>query len=239
MIRRAIASKSYGLQRALAETSLGFFTPFVEIGIIPTKSFLRFKIEDMKIGTKSVLFGAHCFILHPFFVFAGWWKLYGFPYDPRLWVAFIVHDLGYWGKPNMDGPEGELHPYFGARVMSVLFDSHRKDKWHDFTLYHSRFLAKKNGAQYSKLCVADKLAIALTPAWLYLPMVRATGEIKEYMKDAERNSGGVIQVQKSQLKGYLAVQNYVLKWVDEHKEIKEDTWTPNARESIDENGVWK
>jgi hypothetical protein len=32
----------------------------------------------MKIGTKSVLFGAHCFLVHWFFVALGWWKLYGF-----------------------------------------------------------------------------------------------------------------------------------------------------------------
>ncbi len=32
----------------------------------------------------------------------------------------------------------------------------------------------------SALCAADKLATAITPSWLYLPMVRLTGEIKEY-----------------------------------------------------------
>jgi hypothetical protein len=77
----------------------------------------------MRIGTKSVLFGAHCFFLHPFFVAMGWWKLYGFPYDPRLWVAFFVHDLGYIGKPDMDGPEGESHPWLGAKICSWLFDT--------------------------------------------------------------------------------------------------------------------
>lgn len=51
----------------------------------------------MKTGTKSVLFGAHCFFIHPLFVALAWWKLFGFPWDPRLWVAFFVHDLGYWG----------------------------------------------------------------------------------------------------------------------------------------------
>lgn len=77
----------------------------------------------MKIGTKSVLFGAHQFLIHPWFVALGWWKLYGFPFDPRLWVAFFVHDLGYIGKPNMDGPEGERHPVFGASIMAA-FDGH-------------------------------------------------------------------------------------------------------------------
>lgn len=189
----------------------------------------------MKIGTKSVLFGAHCFILHPWFVAIGWWKLYGFPFDPRLWVAFFVHDLGYVGKANMDGPEGELHPYWGACLMGALFGR----KWFEFTLYHSRFLSKKNGAQYSKLCVADKLAITLTPAWLYLPMVKATGEIKEYMKDAERNSNGQLKVQNSEKLWKSGVDDYVRNWVAEHKDMKEDTWTPATREAINENGVWK
>ena len=131
----------------------------------------------MKIGTKSVLFGAHCFFLHPWFVAWGWWKLYGFPFDPRLWVAFAVHDFGYFGKPNMDGKEGEAHVEFGAKVMAFIFGQ----KWGDFCRYHSRFYAKKDGRNPSLLCIADKLAITLTPAWLYLPMVNWTGEIKEYM----------------------------------------------------------
>lgn len=189
----------------------------------------------MKIGSKSVLFGAHCFFLHPFFVAYSWYKLYGFPWDPRLWFAFFLHDIGYFGKPNMDGDEGELHPYTGARIMKFLFGQ----KWFDFTLYHSRFLAKKNGAQYSKLCVADKLAISLTPAWLYLPMVRATGEIKEYMKDAERNSNGTLKITNSDEIWFKGVQDYVFEWVQEHRIIKEDTWTPSERTSKDNNGVWK
>lgn len=189
----------------------------------------------MKIGTKSVLFGAHCFFIHPFFVAYAWYKLYGFPYDPRLWIAFFVHDIGYLGKPNIDGPEGELHPYRGAFIMGALFGR----KWYEFTLHHSRFLSKKNRAQYSKLCVADKLALSITPAWMYLPMVRLTGEIKEYMKDAARNSNGALQVQASDKVWYKNVQDYVLKWVIEHKDIKVDTWTPDNRVSVDESGVWK
>jgi len=75
----------------------------------------------MKSGTKSVLYGAHCLLIHPFFVALAWIKLFGFPWDPRVWIAFLVHDLGYWGKPNMDGKEGETHPEFGAKIMH-LFD---------------------------------------------------------------------------------------------------------------------
>ncbi|MGN6293739.1 MAG: hypothetical protein ACTHMV_13430 [Chitinophagaceae bacterium] len=188
----------------------------------------------MRIGTKSVLIGAHCFFIHPLFVAYAWWRLYGFPTDPRLWISFFVHDLGYIGKVNMDGPEGELHPYLGARIMSIF-----GNRWYEFTLYHSRFLAKKMGAQYSKLCVADKYAICITPAWLYLPMVQLTGEIKEYMKDAERNSNGSIKVQPSAKKWYKGVQDYVRQWVQAHKEIKEDTWTTSSRETVNQNGVWR
>lgn len=210
----------------------------------------------MKVGTKSLLFGAHCFFIHPWFVAWSWWKLYGFPWDPRLWIAFFVHDLGYWGKPNMDGEEGEQHPYLGAKIMQFLFDKRfrvfniwsdgtkgyvmrKKMEWYHFTLYHSRFLAKKNNAQYSKLCVADKGALCITPAWLYLPMVKATGEIKEYMKYVERNCNGEVEKQDSELVWYRGVQAYVRKWVDEHKEIKEDKWTPRSREKTNDNGIWK
>jgi hypothetical protein len=35
------------------------------------------------------------------------------------------------------------------------------------------------------------------------------------------------------------VQMYVKKWVDEHKEIKEDTWTPTERKAVNAQGVWK
>ena len=190
----------------------------------------------MKIGTKSVLFGAHTFWLHPWFVAWGWWKLYGFPWDPRLWVAFFVHDLGYFGKPNMDGPEGERHPEWGAKVMHFLFDRVRSRsggrfwwewRWHDFVMYHSRYLAKKDGHHFSRLCVADKLAIALTPAWLYLPMVELTGELDEYMgKMAEHHADMVGKVDNSRAEvWYAGVQEYCRNWALNHRDGREDTWT--------------
>jgi hypothetical protein len=216
----------------------------------------------MKIGTRSILFGAHCFLLHPWFVFAAWWKLYGFPWDPRLWVAFFVHDLGYWGKPNMDGKEGETHPELGAIIMHKLFDHTiitteidtdgneiiciNNYTWYDFCYYHSRFLAKQHGKSYSRLCVADKLSICLTPYWLYLPMVRLTGEVYEYMKHSEKKEGdsptkyaSMKLCSESQKSWYLSVQKYIKLWVDEHKDGKEDRWTPNSKQAINKEGVWK
>ena len=178
----------------------------------------------MKTGTKSVLFGAHCFFIHPAVVAIAWTKLYGFPFDPRLWIAFFVHDLGYWGKPNMDGPEGETHVELGAKIMSVF-----GKKWADFSRYHSRFYAKKDGVSYSRLCVADKLAICLEPPWLYLPRVNWTGEIDEYMKDAECDDGKYKTMgftTASKIEWFNGVCSYLRKWVAEHRDGREDIWTP-------------
>lgn len=136
----------------------------------------------MRIGTRSLLYGVHAFWLHPFFVAWGWYRLYGARQlrDPRMWLAFIVHDWGYWGKPNMDGPEGESHPELGARIMYRIDGPH----WSTFTGFHSRFYAQRAGAPPSPLCYADKLAFVLTPDWLYLLLARATGEIREYRLSA-------------------------------------------------------
>src|SRR6266436_8116436 len=75
----------------------------------------------MKVGTKSVIGGAHCFLLHPFFVAWGWARLFGCPRDVRLWFAFALHDIGYVVCGDMDGPSGERHVLLGARIMGWLF----------------------------------------------------------------------------------------------------------------------
>ncbi|MGH7239071.1 MAG: hypothetical protein ACREHG_03285 [Candidatus Saccharimonadales bacterium] len=146
--------------------------------------------STLSIGTKSVLFGAHCFFLHPWFMAAAWTKLYGYPFDPRLWIAFFVHDLGYVGQPNMDGPEGERHVEWGAELMGALFG----EKWYEFCLYHSRHYAKMYDATPSRLCFADKLAFCYQIKPLYLWMTRLTGELDEYLKNAKywNNYSGTI-----------------------------------------------
>ncbi len=195
----------------------------------------------MRVGTKSILFGAHQFLLHPLFVVRAWWKLYGFPWDPRLWAAFFIHDLGYWGKPNMDGLEGERHVELGANIMSNF-----GKEWRDFCLYHSRFYAKRDGKPFSRLCVADKLSIVLTPAWLYLPAVRATGEIHEYMKLADSRTqadepkyASMNTYSDDQRQWYANVQEYLRRWVEEHKDGREDTWTPETKVARDASRVWQ
>jgi hypothetical protein len=195
----------------------------------------------MKIGTKSVLYGVHQFAVHPWFVAWAWLKLHGFQrvligtgpqftsiLDPRLWLAFFLHDIGYIGKPNMDGPEGELHPELGARIMGRLFGAH----WYAFVKYHSRFLAKQDGQKPSVLCIADKLAITLPPRWLYLRLARATGEIREYMAKSDRNNetGGKYASAHLTLTDeeswHRDMCDYVRRWVEAHKDGREDTWTP-------------
>jgi len=229
----------------------------------------------MKIGTKSVLFGAHCFLLHPIFVAVAWTKLYGFPLDLRIWIAFFVHDLGYWGKPNMDGPEGETHVELGAMLMH-LFDGFKLEKkiilyaseeeiynvlsegwkmksvagpavhftrwvrstyWRDFSMYHSRYYAKKHNAPPSKLCFADKLAFCYTPRWLYLPMVNATGEIQEYLRNAKKSESKHWKPVEGQRIWHAQLCEYMENWVNEHKDGRDDTWTDSNRNAKTDSGV--
>lgn len=221
----------------------------------------------MRIGTKSVLFGIHQFLLHPTLLAIAWWKLNGFRsvhigqrwewytitlrdgarlrrqravdvyaslLSPRLWLAFFVHDLGYIGKPNMDGEEGERHPFVGAAIMRFICG----EPWGLFTLYHSRFLAKKHGEQPSALCIADKLLITLYPQWLYLWLANLTGEIEEYMAQSDRNNATgskyahmhpTITDQQQWHRDMIA---YVTRWVAEHKDGRADTWTPANGERV-------
>lgn len=190
----------------------------------------------MKVGTKSVLFGAHC-VIHPLCVGIAWWRLYGFPWDFRLWVAFVVHDLGYWNSPNLEGPEGERHVELGARIMTRLFGP----EWGELCAGHSRHWAKRCGRPVSRLCFADKLAFVLTPDWLYLLMTRATGELHEYMqKSRDRQAGAACFTAEESdclaspdpatwLRG---LKSYTLRWIAEHLDGREDRWTALTTTSL-------
>lgn len=217
----------------------------------------------MSIGTKSVLFGVHQFALHPLLIAIGWWKEYGwrrveigalsglaacedcigahpaeYPVyasllDPRLWLAFIVHDVGYLGKPNMDGAEGETHPEVGARIMRGLFG----EPWGDLVLLHSRYYAKRLGRPLSPLCIADKWVSLIEPWWLYLPRVWATGELAEYMANARKRgetTGPNDPLDAEEREAFLsgsarrwhwAFQRYMRRWIAEHRTGKADNWT--------------
>ncbi len=136
----------------------------------------------MKLGTKSLLYGAHQFILHPLFLAVAWTGLYGFPTDLRLWISFLVHDWGYWGRETMDGEDGKLHPELGGKIMEFLFGK----EWGDFTRCHSRSYAELMHKNPSKLCAADKYVFVITPKILYLPLIQRTGEYKEYLENMNK-----------------------------------------------------
>ena len=197
----------------------------------------------MNLGTKSVLFGAHCFFIHPWFAALGWWRLYGFPWDPRLWLMFFVHDLGYWGKAHMDDEEGERHPEWGARVMARFCDTDVGQHitfghWYRMSLYHSRFLAKRHGVQPSKFCAADKLAICFEPWWLYLPRVMLTGEILEYMADSKYVEEGRVLDKGARLWHASMVKFLRDEWIPQNQSGGPDTLTSAERVSGDD-GVWR
>ena len=183
----------------------------------------------MTVGTRSVLFGVHNILIHPLVVGIAWWKLYGPPLDPRLWIAFLVHDIGYLGKCSVEGPIGETHVELGARIMAALFGA----SWGEFCRRHSRYYARSRGLRISRLCVADKLAFVLTPPWLYLPMARASGELSEYMKwSKERQAGSEYftpaestRLQSDNSREWLeGLQSYTYRWVLKNRAADGDRW---------------
>ena len=158
----------------------------------------------MKVGTKSLLFGVHCFLIHPIIVLIAWIKLYGFPFDPRIWIAIFVHDWGYWGCDNMDGKEGKNHPELGGRIMDRLFGK----KWGDFTRFHSKSYADQKRRIISKLCVADKLSIALELYPIYIFRAKLSGELREYMENWKESDSK---------EWYKRIQKEQREWVDRYK----------------------
>jgi hypothetical protein len=214
----------------------------------------------MRVGTKSILFGVHQFILHPIFVAIAWHKLYGkypeycyrsWSLDlPKYWFSllfcFIVHDLGYWGSPEMDGPNGgDMHPRLGAELAHAVLDkvlyyepngphaiigddrAIKDTTWYYFCMCHSRFLSKQLCRQPSKLCMADKLAMCYYPNWLYLLLARLSGELTEYMKSAEPDGkhGHMQLTVVTPIEWLLATKKYMFSYANEFKNGKIDNVT--------------
>jgi len=165
----------------------------------------------MRTGTKSILFGYHSVFIHPFFVALAWWKLNGFPWDPRLWLSFLLHDIGYLGKAKMDDSIGASHPELGAKIMSIF----GKD-WYYFNLLHSRFYADTLGMNYSALCTSDKLAFLFYPDWLIWILCKLSGEAAEYTEMSAARGYAIDNTSRfsSTIKG-LKIQTR--KWLAEHE----------------------
>lgn len=172
--------------------------------------------SKMTVGTKSVLFGVHCFFIHPFIVAIAWTNLYGFPLDPRLWFAFFIHDIGYWGCSSMDGVDGKKHPILGGRITKFLFG----EFWGDFVTYHSRGIARNDGKDTSPLCIADKLAWSIEPFWTYLPRAYLSGEIYEYMDSAKRHGWKF----DNSRQWYRLIQSYSLDVVRDLQDNGQGLW---------------
>lgn len=166
----------------------------------------------MKIGTKSILFGVHQFLWHPLTVGLAWRRLFKVWPTWREWVCIFVHDLGYWGKPNIDGKEGRTHPIFGAHLASNLLDTGGSQAYFDLTLYHSREYAKGNNEEPSLLCWADKYCVLCEPRWFYLLRARLSGEIREFKGHAVPHIGKVSD---------LAWLNWYRAKIEKLKEIRE------------------
>lgn len=130
------------------------------------------------VGRRSLLFGVHQFLWHPWTVYKAWCRLYGRP-GWREVVCIFIHDWGYWCVPNIDGPEGQRHPEWGARIARRWLG----DAYGDLVLYHSRHYARLHGKAPSKLCWADKLSILYEPKWFYLLRATLSGEIREYRRN--------------------------------------------------------
>lgn len=168
----------------------------------------------MRIGTKSLLFGVHQFVIHPIIVAWAWLIIYREWPKLHEWAAIITHDLGYFGCANMDGAEGEAHPEkmaqwwlsFGAFVGFAPFAARVAVE----IIGHSRYHAAKNNLPLSKLFRPDKLAITLYPLWLYLLLGNLSGEIKEYMARCRAGKyADVVKSTKTQTQWLLETQAHV------------------------------
>lgn len=143
----------------------------------------------MNIGTKSLLFGVHQFLWHPISVGLAWRKCY------KVWprwnelIAIFCHDIGYWGKSDMDGDEGQTHPERGAGIARklVIFlsgDEKLASETYWLSLYHSVHYAQESAQAVSKLYLPDKVSILFEPRWWYLLRAKASGEVYEYLQNA-------------------------------------------------------
>ena len=149
----------------------------------------------MNIGTKTLLFGCHQFILHPIYTWLGWRKVYGPHYSSLIWIAFIMHDWGLWGMKEFDGPE-DNHTVRSAQIVDNTCYKLRlpfRSFWdlHCQVLNHSRFYASYMDRTPSQLCAADKVGTALMPSWLWAILAYLTGEGWVYMDNGkyELNKG--------------------------------------------------
>lgn len=141
----------------------------------------------MTVGTRSILFGVHQFLIHPIVVTLAWRRWHGrWPRGKAEWVAIAVHDLGYWGCPDMDGERGRRHPLRSAHIALWILrhDRAARQQAMNLVLGHSRYFCSIRRQPTSALYEPDKLSVLYEPRWLYLLRAIASGEIWEYISFA-------------------------------------------------------
>jgi hypothetical protein len=130
----------------------------------------------MTLGTKTLLFGVHQVFIHPLLVTVAWVKLYrSFP-SWREMFCIVIHDWGYWGKPDLKNADGDAHPELGAKIAGRVLGP----EWSDFILGHSSFYMVRKGVKQSKLFGPDKYWHCMIPLWLYKMLSVPSGEFKHY-----------------------------------------------------------
>lgn len=101
----------------------------------------------------------------------------------------LVHDWGYWGCENIDGPEGQQHPMRGARLAQSLMSFFKASPERIKEIFylivcHSQSKSRDLGLAPSKLCWPDKHSIYFDPPRWYLFRARLSKEIVEYRRNA-------------------------------------------------------
>lgn len=161
------------------------------------------------VGTRSVLYGSHQFIWHPFTVWLSWVKLYR--RFPNRWenLAILLHDTpGYWGSASMDGPnDGQQHPARSARVaksVARFLGARESEAAYVETLIlgHSRSFCAQESRKISELCAPDKYSILYDPTWLYWLRATLSREIVEYRRNEEQKLGKPIASTWEWLRAY-------------------------------------
>jgi len=131
------------------------------------------------VGTKSLLFGAH-WPPHLLMVTFAWRWLYGSWPSMKELGCICLHDIGYFGSPNMDGKdtrrEGLYHPEMGAKIADWLFGK----EYGDLIRGHSKGYANRIDLPLSRLYGPDKLSHSMEMAWCYVLRTRMTGELAMY-----------------------------------------------------------
>lgn len=130
----------------------------------------------MKLGTKSLLFGVHQFILHPLLVWFSWILLYKNAPNWKELICIFIHDWGYWNIFFLKDAEGDRHPEVAAKIANKLFGQ----KYYFFILGHSTFYNTRYDVKISKLMAPDKYWHCIVPFWFFKMLSIPSGEFKYY-----------------------------------------------------------